>query len=71
MLRVRYEVNGGPEVLFGEEAEVPRPSADELLVRVEAIGVTLPTVRKVRESSEPMPLGGEVSRHRGGPRQPA
>ncbi|MFI9061031.1 zinc-binding alcohol dehydrogenase family protein [Streptomyces sp. NPDC053429] len=61
MLRVRYEVNGGPEVLFGEEAEVPRPADGELLVRVEAIGVTLPTVRKVRESSEPMPLGGEVA----------
>lgn len=61
MRRVRYDVNGGPEVLFCEEAELPRPAAGELLVRVEAIGVTLPTVRKVRESGEPMPLGGEVA----------
>ncbi|MFF1559492.1 zinc-binding alcohol dehydrogenase family protein [Streptomyces sp. NPDC058279] len=61
MRRVRYEVNGGPEVLFCEESVLPRPAAGELLVRVEAIGVTLPTVRKVREGSEPMPLGGEVA----------
>ncbi|MGW7099083.1 quinone oxidoreductase family protein [Streptomyces sp. NPDC054838] len=61
MRRVRYEVNGGPDVLFVEEAQPPRPAAGELLVRVEAIGVTLPTVRKVRENREPMPLGGEVA----------
>ncbi|MFG2980906.1 zinc-binding alcohol dehydrogenase family protein [Streptomyces sp. NPDC048258] len=61
MLRIRYEVNGGPEVLFAEQAAVPEPGAGELLVRVEAIGVTLPSVRKVREGSEPIPLGGEVA----------
>ncbi|MER5731734.1 zinc-binding dehydrogenase [Streptomyces sp. NPDC002138] len=61
MLRVRFEVNGGPEVLFTERAEVPAPGPGELLIRAEAIGVTLPTVRKVREGDGPVPLGGEVA----------
>ncbi|WP_371618050.1 zinc-binding alcohol dehydrogenase family protein [Streptomyces sp. NBC_00454] len=61
MLRIRYEVNGGPEVLFAEDAAVPEPGPGEVLLRTEAIGVTLPTVRKVREGSEPMPFGGEVA----------
>ncbi|MFB6516860.1 zinc-binding alcohol dehydrogenase family protein [Streptomyces sp. NPDC056401] len=61
MLRIRYEANGGPEVLFAEEAAVPRPGPGEVLVRTEAVGVTLPTVRKVREGSGPAPLGGEVA----------
>jgi NADPH2:quinone reductase len=35
----------------------------ELLVRTEAVGVTLPSVRRVREGSGPLPgvLGGEVA----------
>ncbi|MFI1658950.1 zinc-binding alcohol dehydrogenase family protein [Streptomyces sp. NPDC020472] len=61
MRRVRYEVTGGPEVLFVEEAPVPDPGPGELLVRNEAVGVTLPAVRKVREGAEPGPLGGEVA----------
>ncbi|MER7828463.1 zinc-binding dehydrogenase [Streptomyces sp. NPDC096097] len=64
MLRIRHEVDGGPEVLSAEEADVPTAGADELLVRVEAVGVTLPTVRKVREAregGEPVSLGGEVA----------
>lgn len=61
MRRVRYEENGGPEVLFVEEAPTPEPGPGELLVRAEAIGVTLPVVRKVREGKEPAPLGGEVA----------
>ncbi|MDX2297435.1 MULTISPECIES: quinone oxidoreductase family protein [Streptomyces] len=61
MRRVRHEVNGGPEVLFTEEAPAPVPGPDEVLVRTEAIGVTLPVVRKVREGTEPGPLGGEVA----------
>ncbi|MFJ7965626.1 zinc-binding alcohol dehydrogenase family protein [Streptomyces sp. NPDC096324] len=61
MRRVRYEINGGPEVLFIEEAPVPEPGTGELLVLGEAIGVTLPGVRKVREGAEPGPLGGEVA----------
>ncbi|MEI5097567.1 zinc-binding dehydrogenase [Streptomyces sp. PmtG] len=61
MRRVRYEHSGGPEVLRLEEVPVPAPGPGELLVRVEAIGVTLPVVRKVRESREPIALGGEVA----------
>lgn len=61
MRRVRYAHSGGPEVLFLEDAPVPDPGPGELLVRVEAIGVTLPVVRKVRESRDPIPLGGEVA----------
>lgn len=61
MRRVRYEHSGGPEVLFLEEAPVPAPGPGELLVRVEAVGVTLPVVRKVREPRDPIALGGEVA----------
>ncbi|MFI5975578.1 zinc-binding alcohol dehydrogenase family protein [Streptomyces sp. NPDC051452] len=59
MRRVRYESTGGP--LFLEEAPVPEPGPGEVLVRVEAVGVTLPVVRKVTESAEPIPLGGEIA----------
>ncbi|MEU0274302.1 zinc-binding dehydrogenase [Streptomyces sp. NPDC006307] len=61
MRRVRYEVNGGPEVLFLEEVAAPVAGPGELLVRVEAIGVSLPAVKRVREAAEPLPLGGEVA----------
>jgi NADPH:quinone reductase-like Zn-dependent oxidoreductase len=61
MRRVQYERNGGPEVLELVSAEVPTPGPGELLVRVEAVGVTLPVVRKVREQREPVALGGEVA----------
>lgn len=61
MRRVRYTVSGGPEVLFTEEVPAPEPGPGELLVRTEAVGVTLPAVRKVREGAEPGPLGGEVA----------
>ncbi|MFD0381084.1 zinc-binding alcohol dehydrogenase family protein [Streptomyces sp. NPDC127112] len=62
MLRIRHEVNGGAEVLFAaEEADRPEAGAGELLIRTEAIGVTLPTVRKVREGSGPVSFGGEVA----------
>ncbi|MFC9438432.1 zinc-binding alcohol dehydrogenase family protein [Nocardia sp. NPDC057030] len=61
MRRVQYERSGGPEVLEIGSAEVPTPGPGELLVRVEAIGVTLPMVRKVREQHQPIPLGGEVA----------
>ncbi|MEV5380824.1 zinc-binding dehydrogenase [Streptomyces nondiastaticus] len=63
MRRVRYYENGGPEVLRLEETEVPAPGPGELLVRNEAVGVTLPVVRKVRGGGLPLPasLGGEVA----------
>ncbi|MFJ9710940.1 zinc-binding alcohol dehydrogenase family protein [Streptomyces sp. NPDC101234] len=59
MRRVRYESTGGP--LFLEEAPVPEAGPGELLVRCEAVGVTLPVVRKVTEAAEPVPLGGEIA----------
>ncbi|MFF3736748.1 zinc-binding alcohol dehydrogenase family protein [Streptomyces sp. NPDC002566] len=59
MRRVRYESTGGP--LFLEEAPVPEAGPEGLLVRCEAIGVTLPVVRKVTEAAEPIPLGGEIA----------
>ncbi|MGO4618313.1 zinc-binding alcohol dehydrogenase family protein [Nocardia sp. 2YAB30] len=61
MRRVQYERSGGPEVLELVSVEVPTPGPGELLVRVEAIGVTLPVVRKVREQREPIALGGEIA----------
>ncbi|MEV5509987.1 quinone oxidoreductase family protein [Streptomyces orinoci] len=63
MRRVRYHQNGGPEVLKVEETDTPRPGPGELLIRNEAIGVTLPVVRKVREGGLELPasLGGEVA----------
>ncbi|MEU6770693.1 zinc-binding dehydrogenase [Streptomyces sp. NPDC046759] len=59
MRRVRYESTGGP--LFLEEAPVPEPGPGELLVRCDAVGVTLPVVRKVTEAAEPIALGGEIA----------
>lgn len=61
MRRVQYQRSGGPEVLEVVSAEVPTPGPGELLVRVEAVGVTLPIVRKVREPREPIALGGEIA----------
>ncbi|WP_280233297.1 quinone oxidoreductase family protein [Nocardia cyriacigeorgica] len=61
MRRVQYEHSGGPEVIEVVSADVPTPGPGELLVRVEAIGVTLPVVRTVREQREPIPLGGEIA----------
>jgi NADPH2:quinone reductase len=65
MRRVRFYEYGGPEVLRVEDAEDPKPGPGELLVRTEAIGVTLPSVRKVRGEGggTPLPgvLGGEVA----------
>ncbi|MFE7799771.1 zinc-binding alcohol dehydrogenase family protein [Nocardia sp. NPDC057440] len=61
MRRVQYERSGGPEVLEVVSVEAPTPGPGELLVRVEAIGVTLPVVRKVREPREPIALGGEIA----------
>ncbi|MFC3574183.1 zinc-binding alcohol dehydrogenase family protein [Streptomyces yaanensis] len=59
MRRVRYESTGGP--LFLEEVPVPEAGPGELLVRCEAVGVTLPVVRKVTEAAEPIALGGEIA----------
>ncbi|MET1075321.1 MAG: NADP-dependent oxidoreductase, partial [Umezawaea sp.] len=67
MRRVRFYEYGGPEVLRLEQAPMPEPGPGELLVRTEAIGVTLPSVRKVRGEGDraPLPgvLGGEIAGH--------
>ncbi|MFJ4103046.1 quinone oxidoreductase family protein [Amycolatopsis japonica] len=67
MRRVRFYEYGGPEVLRLEQALTPEPGPGELLVRTEAIGVTLPSVRKVRGEGDraPLPgvLGGEIAGH--------
>ncbi|MGW3008793.1 quinone oxidoreductase family protein [Streptomyces sp. NPDC001219] len=68
MRRVRFHTYGGPEVLRVEEdAAAPVPGPGELLVRTEAIGVTLPCVRRVRGDGkgggDPLPgaPGGEIA----------
>ncbi|NGO70743.1 quinone oxidoreductase family protein [Streptomyces boncukensis] len=59
MRRIRH-ISGN---LTLEDAPVPAPGPGELLVRTEAIGVTLPVVRKLREAggSAPEPIGGEIA----------
>ncbi|BCK67239.1 hypothetical protein Srufu_011920 [Streptomyces libani subsp. rufus] len=67
MRRVRFHSYGGPDVLRVEEAAAPVPGPGELLVRTEAIGVTLPCVRRVRGDGngggDPLPAtpGGEIA----------
>jgi NADPH2:quinone reductase len=64
MRRVRHYEYGGPGVLRLEEAPEPVPGPGELLVRVGAIGVTLPAVRRVRDGDPaalPATIGGEVA----------
>ncbi|TJZ54359.1 NADP-dependent oxidoreductase [Streptomyces piniterrae] len=67
MRRVRFHAYGGPEVLRVDETEAPEPGPGELLVRTEAIGVTLPCVRRVRGDGngggDPLPgtPGGEIA----------
>lgn len=48
MRRVQYERGSGSETLEVVAAEVPVPGAGELLIRVEAIGVTLSAIRRIR-----------------------
>ncbi|MEU1803614.1 zinc-binding dehydrogenase [Streptomyces sp. NPDC019937] len=63
MRRVRFPAHGGPDVLRLEEADPPTPALGELLIRTEAIGVSLPGVRRVRDTGTPLPgtFGGEVA----------
>lgn len=61
MLRIRHEVDGRATALVAEETDRPVPGAGELLIRTRAIGVTLPTVRRLRDTGEPVTLGGEVA----------
>ncbi|MFC6013998.1 quinone oxidoreductase family protein [Nocardia lasii] len=47
MRRVQYERGSGSEMLEVVAAEVPVPGVGELLIRVEAIGVTLSAIRRI------------------------
>ncbi|GAA4104600.1 quinone oxidoreductase family protein [Actinomadura miaoliensis] len=66
MRTVRFHQYGGPEVLRAEQVPTPEPGEGELLVEVDAIGVTLPVVRLTHGSPEgagvPLPHtpGGEI-----------
>ncbi|MCO5972338.1 quinone oxidoreductase family protein [Actinoallomurus soli] len=63
MRAVRLHEYGGPEVLRAEETPAPEPGEGELLIEVDAVGVTLPVVRATRgESGVPLPHipGGEI-----------
>ncbi|MFG2696906.1 zinc-binding alcohol dehydrogenase family protein [Kitasatospora sp. NPDC048407] len=57
MLRIRHEAG----VLLAETVDRPEAGAGEVLIRVEAVGVTLPVVRKLREGGGPATLAGEVA----------
>jgi NADPH:quinone reductase-like Zn-dependent oxidoreductase len=65
--RVRFYEYGGPEVLRLEQAPTPEPGPGEILVRTEAIGVTLPSVRRVRGEGDRAPLPGVVGGEIAGP----
>ncbi len=61
MRRVAFHTYGGPEVLRVEDVAEPEPGPDELLVRVDLAGVTLPVVRLTRGGVElPYAPGGEI-----------
>jgi NADPH2:quinone reductase len=62
MRRVCFGEYGGPEVLRVEEVARPEPGPGELLVEVQAVGVTLPVVRLTRAGRVPLPHapGGEI-----------
>ncbi|GEM30070.1 oxidoreductase [Nocardia neocaledoniensis NBRC 108232] len=60
MRRVRYERSGGPEVLEVVAAEMPVAGPGELLVKVEAIGVTLSAIRRI-SAEVPQQLRAEVA----------
>ncbi|MFC4375473.1 zinc-binding alcohol dehydrogenase family protein [Nocardia halotolerans] len=61
MRRVRYERSGGSEMLEVVAAEMPVPGAGELLVRVEAIGVTLSAIRRISAQPVAQQLRAEVA----------
>ncbi|MFD3702791.1 zinc-binding alcohol dehydrogenase family protein [Nocardia sp. NPDC058658] len=62
MRRVQYERGSGSEALEVVAAEVPVAGAGELLVRVEAIGVTLSAIRRISGDAEQVraEVAGEV-----------
>ncbi|HWD81265.1 MAG TPA: zinc-binding dehydrogenase [Kribbella sp.] len=61
MRRVWYGEHGGPEVLRLEDAEVPKPGPGEVLLQIEAVGVTLPGLLHLRDLDLPQRPGGELA----------
>lgn len=61
MRRVWYGEHGGPEVLLLEDAAVPEPGPGEVLLQVEAVGVTLPGLFHLRDLELPQRPGGELA----------
>ncbi|MEV5710643.1 zinc-binding dehydrogenase [Actinoallomurus sp. NPDC052274] len=63
MRTVRFHEHGGPEVLRVDELPAPEPAEGEVLIDVDAVGVTLPVVRLTRgRPGVPLPHipGGEI-----------
>jgi len=56
MTIISHGEGGGPEVLVPASAPVPRPAADEVLIRVMAAGVNRPDVQQ-RKGAYPPPKG--------------
>jgi NADPH:quinone reductase len=67
MKAVRFHSTGGPEVLVYEDVPDPIPTADEVLIRVEAVGLNFADVMRRRgdnypeSSPPPFTLGVEVA----------
>ncbi|WP_204124917.1 NADPH:quinone oxidoreductase family protein [Pseudomonas sp. 008] len=67
MKAVRFYKTGGPEVLVYEDVVAPTPSAGEVLIKIEAVGMNFADVMRRRgdEYPEPSPtpfiLGAEVA----------
>ena len=53
---VRYHSHGGPEVLAIEEADIPEPGPEQVLIRTEAIGVNYVDVQLRRETAARLDL---------------
>src|SRR5262245_59156653 len=54
MRLVRYYEHGGPDVLRIDEVEIPVPGDDQILIRVEAIGVNF-IETQLRRGTAPFP----------------
>ena len=67
MKAVRFHQQGGPEVLIFEEVPDPTPGSDEVVIRVEAVGLNFSDVLRRRGDKYPEPtpmpftLGNEVA----------
>lgn len=63
MRTVRFHTHGGPEVLRIDDVPLPEPAGGEVLIEIDAVGVTLPVVRLTRgQSGVPLPHtpGGDI-----------